>query len=351
LSTGRDKMDRDGGRPLAAQPVMLEEEEIDLLDYVEVMVRHRWLIFWATVLCAVASVLYAYRQPMVYQAEATFLPAEQQNYLNLGTQDQGTSHSFYLNILGSVSTSRNLLQKEFEYEEDGHPQISTLFNYFGAKSMQQAMGALEGIADFKAGSSGIISIVVKMGSAQLAAAVANEYIAQLISYNTEKRGRQLKEQLAFIESRSKEIQQELGEAEEALSEFERRNRNVVSGEGTAFLTPEQRTEYSRLQRDVQIRSSLLSTVLNQYEISRVEAKKEAPEIEVLSFAEPPEIGAGTSKRKALMLGGAVGLFLSVFLAFFLEYIDRNRQSGRMDPILDEFKSDITRVQRLLGKGD
>ena len=287
---------------------------------------------------------------MVYEAEATFLPAEQQNYLNLGTQDQSASHSFYLNILGSVSISRNVLHKEFKFEEDGQPQISTLSNYFGAQSMQQALGALEGSVGFKAGSSGIISIAVKMGSAQLAAAVANEYIAQLISYNTEKRGRQLEEQLAFIKSRSKEIQQELGKAEEALSEFERRNRNVVSEEGTAFLTPEQRTDYSRLQRDVQIRSSLLSTVLNQYEISRVEAKKGAPEIEVLSYAEPPEIGAGASKRKALMFGGAIGLFLSVFLAFFLEYIDRNRRSGRMDPILNEFKSDLMRVQRLLGKG-
>ena len=351
MSTGRDTLDRDGERPPVAQPAMLEEEEIDLLDYVEVMVRHRWLIFWATVLCAVVGVLYAYRQPMVYQAEATLLPADQQDYLNLGMQDQGTSHSFYMNILESVTTSRNMLQKEFEYEEDGHPQISTLMNYFRAKTVQQALGALEGITNFKVISSGVITIGVKMGSAQLAAAVANEYIAQLIRYNAEKRGKQLKDQLAFIESRSEEIQQELGQAEEVLSEFERRNRNVVSAEGTAFLTPEQRTEYSRLQRDVQIRSSLLSTVLNQYEISRVEAKKEAPEIEVLSYAEPPEIGAGTSTRTALMLGGTVGLFLSIFLAFILEYIDRNRRSGRMDPILNEFKSDITRVQRLLGKGD
>jgi uncharacterized protein involved in exopolysaccharide biosynthesis len=330
---------------------MLEEDEIDLLDYVEVMVRHRWLIFWATVLCAVAGVLYAYRQPMVYQAEATLLPAEERNYLNLGGQEQGTAHSFYLNILESVATSRNVLQKEFEYEQDGHAQISTLMNYFDAKSVQQAIGALEEITDFKVGGSGIITIGVKVGSPQLAAAVANEYIAQLTLYNAEKRGKQLKEQLAFIESRSDEIQQELGQAEEAVAEFERRNRNVVSGEGAAFLTPEQRTEYSRVQREVQIRSSLLTTILNQYEIARVEAKKEAPQIEVLSQAEPPEFGSGTSKRKALMLGGAVGLFLSIFLAFFLEYIDRNRQSGRMDPILDEFKSDITRLQRLLGKGD
>ena len=33
------------GEPVIRQPVILEEEEIDLLDYVEVMVRHRWLIF------------------------------------------------------------------------------------------------------------------------------------------------------------------------------------------------------------------------------------------------------------------------------------------------------------------
>ena len=40
------------------------EDEIDLLDYVEVIVRRRWLILFGTVICAVATFGYGKVQPV-----------------------------------------------------------------------------------------------------------------------------------------------------------------------------------------------------------------------------------------------------------------------------------------------
>ncbi|MEW6754710.1 MAG: Wzz/FepE/Etk N-terminal domain-containing protein [Candidatus Latescibacterota bacterium] len=46
------------------------EREVELIDYIEVLLRHKSLIIGGTVLCVLAAVAYSLRQPQVYQAEA-----------------------------------------------------------------------------------------------------------------------------------------------------------------------------------------------------------------------------------------------------------------------------------------
>ena len=124
---------------------------------------------------------------------------------------------------------------------------------------------------------------------------------------------------------------------------------ALATEDGGFLTPEMATQYSRLQREVEIRSALLTTVLSQYEMARMDAKKKFPDIEVLSRAEVPVLPGPRGAVKKGMIGGIVGMMMTVFLAFFLEYLRRNQASGRMEPILEELRSDVRRVRRLFGE--
>ncbi len=66
------------------------------------------------------------------------------------------------------------------------------------------------------------------------------------------------------------------------------------------------------------------------------------------MAQPPEFGNKTSLMRAAKISLGVGLMLSIFLAFIVEYIARNRASGRMDPILAELRKDTDRLRRLFG---
>lgn len=340
----------EGGRshPLSVQPEAPVEEEIDLLDYVEVVVRRRWMIFWSVFVCAFVAYFHALTQPRIFQAEAIILTAEERGFLELGGDPEQINHrSFYLDILKSTSLNRNILQKVYPYTLDGESYETTLLEYVKAKTLQGGTHALLGMAGFVSDRSGVIAIVVETRSPELSAAVANQYVEQLILYNQEKQQAYTRSQLTFIEKRMAELQDELAGAEEALADFQNRNSLTLDG-GAFFLTPEQAVEHSRLKRAVETRSSLLSTVMNQYEVVRVEAKKEVSGIEVLNYAEPPELGSGLGKKKAVMISSAVGFFVTVFLAFLLEYIERNRQSGRLEPIVKELEKDVKRVRRLLG---
>ena len=91
------------------------EEDIDLLDYVEVIVRRRWMIFFIIFLCAISSYFYAFLQPEIFQASAIILPADERDYLRFGdSQKEVNRRSFYLDILKSTSLNRNIIQKIYE---------------------------------------------------------------------------------------------------------------------------------------------------------------------------------------------------------------------------------------------
>ena len=345
--------EKDQGQISPEQADIAPVEELDLLDYIEVIVRRRWMIFWGVLICVTSSYIFALLETPVFTAEATILPAEDHDYLNLKTSMRREGrHSFYLDILESNPTSQRILRKKYPYKKDGKIDSTSLLDFLKALSIQAGINALQRTTEFNTENTGVITIEVTSPDSLIAAAVANEYIEQLQSYNRKKRKERIANQLGFIEERLVAVQDSLVAGEKALIKFKKNNRNLVFSEEarlTSFLSPEQQSTFSRLKRDINTRETLLTTILTQFEIARIEAEKEIPDIEVLSRATPPEFGEKTGKRKAVLLGFAVALILTVFLSFILEYLDRTRKSGRMDPILQEFEKDIDRLRRLFGK--
>ena len=307
------------------------------------------MIFFGVFVCAVVGVINAMTQPVVYKAEAIILSLEERDYLKLGSDFQEvTRRSLYLDILNSKPLNYKILQETFNYSIRDKAYETTLMDFFEAETLQEGANAVLGVADFVSEPSGVIKISVEITSADLAAAVANAYVNQLMLYNREKQQKITRDQLKFIKARKDTLQYELSQAEQALVDFQNRNQFLFEGESRMLLA-EQAVEYSRLNRSVDTLSGLLLTIISQYEIVRVESKKVVSGIDILSLAEPPEIGSGLGEKKALLISSAAGFFLMVFAAFILEFIQRNRQSGRLEPIIKELQSDIDRLKRLLGK--
>lgn len=55
-----------------------EEDEINLLDYVIVLLKHKWLIFGTVFLAGVAAVIYSLLLPNIYRSEAVIVPRQQE---------------------------------------------------------------------------------------------------------------------------------------------------------------------------------------------------------------------------------------------------------------------------------
>ena len=342
--------------PLEERPY----EEVDLFDYIEVLVKRRWLIIFGTAVCVLSTLVYSLTAEKKYKAEASILPSEERDYLaqllvgQAGGQPAPRT-SVYIDILKSVPVMKAVLEKEYTYHLDGEEARGTLMEYFRAGTVHQGIRALEDISKFsQARNTGIITISVTTKSPELSAAVANEFVNQLQIYNTQRRRTRAKEQMEFIEKRLKEVKKELAEAERNLADFKRKNRNLIamggsSGEGSiSFSFPELAMELERLQREVKLKSDLFETLTKQYELARIEAKKETPVIEVLNWAEPPDRPAGKGKKFLLLLSFVTGGFVSVGMAFFLEYVEKAHRSGRTRTVVEELRKDKERIRRMFG---
>ncbi|MDE3000851.1 MAG: Wzz/FepE/Etk N-terminal domain-containing protein [Gemmatimonadota bacterium] len=100
----------------------------------------------------------------------------------------------------------------------------------------------------------------------------------------------------------------------------------------------------RLMREMEIRNLIYQFVLQEYEKSSFEEKKETSLVVVLDPAVPPDFRS--RPRRALMVGTAAGLslLLSILVAFLMEALrspaPENR--SRLDAIRQEFRSPKTR---------
>ena len=328
--------------PTPSQPPdRLEEDEIELLDYLEVLVRRRWLIFWGVVICAAVSFGLAATRSPLYRAEANVLPSQERDLELDGRSAELVRRSGkYLVALQGLSIRRSVLNRVLPHTFDGRPDSVRFGDFLGGGNTKQSLDGLAACSEFTQDASGVITISVTLEDPVMAAAAANAYVEELVVFYTEKQQEQTTEDLAFIETRMKTVGAELRAAESSLVAFHRAN--------VAIQDPALSIQLSHIQRQVNLKSSIYSTLANQYELARIQARKEAPHFEVLGLAPPTGIPAVPDRKRTVLLSAVVGLLVAVFLAFVLEYFERNRRSGRMEPILDELRKDLERVRSAWG---
>ncbi len=90
--------------------------------------------------------------------------------------------------------------------------------------------------------------------------------------------------------------------------------------------PDLGLRYVRFLREFKIQETLFELLTQQYEMARIQEAKDSPTVQVLDRALVPEKRSKPKRRRIVMLSVIVSGFLSVFLAFILEYVARLKDS-------------------------
>ena len=282
------------------QPVLprsCEEDEINLLDYLRVIYKYKWMIMIFTIIAMAATVAYSLSQPRMYQASTSIVPPIDQlsrsggslasklggagSMLLQGMLNQGDLSSLYVGLLESRAVSDALVDK-FD-----------LMNVYGDTAeifKTDARSILKSNTSIKASKEGIVHITVKDLDATRAADIANAYVEELDVQNKRLSGGQATGKRVFLETRLKEIQGELNKIDSLQS------------------------------RDVQVKEMLYGLLSNECEMAKIEEAKSMPTIQVLDQAIAPERGLGRGTVQKGQLAGVVALILGIFGAFGLEYV-------------------------------
>ena len=110
---------------------------------------------------------------------------------------------------------------------------------------------------------------------------------------------------------------------------------------------------ARLTREVKIQEAIFELLTQQYEQAKIQEAKDTPTVQVLDKAVPPELRSRPFRRRIVLFGGGLSIFLSLLFIGWMEYIGglrerRQYEYNKLQGLLRELKTDIDFCLRKLG---
>ena len=284
-----------------------DEDEIDLLDLLLVLARRKWFIIKTTTIFAVLAIAYALLATPIYRAETQVIPPQSGSGAMAALAQMGVP-DFAAGMLGvttpsdtlvAIVKSRPVLDKVIDKfglmdrePEPGLPPVEAIKE--GIKTLKKKLlpskesaseeeqpkfrsdirrglaNATSATADTK---SGIITISVSDTSPDLAAEIANEYVAQLQELMQSLAFSQASQQRLFLEDQVKDAQYNLLQAERNLSEYQIRTGILDVGEQTSAVMEgliKLRAEVTA--KEVELRSTQTFATANNPKVKRLQSE-------------------------------------------------------------------------------
>lgn len=113
----------------------------------------------------------------------------------------------------------------------------------------------------------------------------------------------------------------------------------------ARMMPEVGTEYLRKLRELKFNETLYELLLKQYEIARMDEARDAVVIQVIDRAVPPEKKAKPKRTLMVAAATVTGGFLSIFLAFVMEFFETASKNPENRERIEELKNYISLKSR------
>jgi len=223
-------------------------QEIDLLDYLFVIVRRWKSIARNVAIIVLLVIIISFLLPKSYTARTTILPPDDTNSAgllsalsnsplsNLLLTETSTTSDLFVEILKSRSVLDGVLQDKYEFPKDKKDKKNldslTLLEIFDLESLEKARKKLFKKASVTASQEGIVQVDVELHHPQLAADVANGFVRHLDEINKKKTSSKAKNSRIYIEIQLKLTEEKLTAASEKLAKFQEKYKAVSLEEQT-----------------------------------------------------------------------------------------------------------------------
>ncbi|NQV38833.1 MAG: hypothetical protein HQ509_12610 [Candidatus Marinimicrobia bacterium] len=125
------------------------------------------------------------------------------------------------------------------------------------------------------------------------------------------------------------IEVELTELRSKLKTMEYRFHDSIKDDYNLFPVfsdvPDLGIQYARLEREVTVQNTLFIYITQQHEEAKIQEARDTPTIQVLDKAAVPIHRIRPSRTMMVYIAGVMAIMISVFGAFFLEYINKLRK--------------------------
>lgn len=241
------------------------QQAIGLLDYLEMIIRGKKIVFYSTALAALVSALISLTTVRIYTATTRILPPQQDSGLLAGMLGQltggmanvagdllgkGNQSDLHARILATEAIKDAIIDR-FKMLEDGEHKQYRIFLY---QALDKKVHVSVGKKD------GMIAITVDDKDPKRAADIANAYVDELNKLIIRMNLESFTQSRVFIEQQLSKNKVALVEAEGNLKTFQLKNRILdVPGQITASIE-----EVGKLRAQLAVQEMQLAMLKAQY---------------------------------------------------------------------------------------
>lgn len=273
--TKDNKLSQDSERLNELSTVSPLDDEIDILELLIVLSKHKKLVLGLPLAAAVIAIAVSLLLPNIYTATARVLPPQQNQSAAAAVLGQlgalsGVAASslgiknpsdLYVGMLKSRSVADSIIE-EFKLQE-----------LFEAKTLDRAREELADVTTITAGKDGIISIEVSDKDPRRAAAMANAYVGQLEKTNERLAITEAAQRRLFFEKQLSQQKDVLSSAEVELKKTQERTGLIkLDEQGKAIIEAVAQIRAQIAAKEVQIGAMRPSTTERNPERIRAEAE-------------------------------------------------------------------------------
>jgi len=273
-----------------------EEEEINLVDILIILLKHKKLIISITSIVAILSIAISLVLPFTYEAKASIMVIPPK------TKDETKDLYIYMNLLKSDSVIDNIIKK-FD-----------LMKLYKAKNIDIARKDVLKHLDVKADpTTDIITISYEDKDPKRSMEITNAFVEQLI-YLKNNKDLPLTEvgaERRFFQKELKKAYRKLLEAEKQAGELEAYGRHIK--------------KYINIQTELSFRKVIYETLLKLYQKAYIKEAKTPSVVKIVHRAVPPH--TNIRKRALIVIVSTISaFFIAVFVAFIKEAIEMMSQN-------------------------
>ena len=300
-----------------------EDDEIDLLDLLIVLAKHKKMIIGVTFVAALLAVGSALLMTNIYTGTAKILPPQQnQSSASILLSQLGGLAGLAGGSLGiknpndlyiAMLKSRNITEKIAKRFD--------LQKVYEQETLTGTLKALEGNTSITSGKDGVITVEVDDKDPQIAANMANAFIEELDKLMQTYSLTDASQQRTFFEQQLRQAKNKLTDAELVLDK-----------------TPNTSLQYLDAVRNLKYQEALWEILVKQFEMSKMDEAKDFALIQILDKATPPEKKSKPKRSLIVIMATLVALFLAVIWAFVREATQRAKEQPEQAARLTELRS-------------
>jgi uncharacterized protein involved in exopolysaccharide biosynthesis len=322
---------------------------LNLYALANAILRHRFLIATVVLAATVITVLLQLKRDRIYASTGSFVSqgggtpmtgaaglAAQLGLSLGGAGMSSTSPQFYADLAKTRGIMGKVVANRYAYRTDTGMVEGTLVRVLGVKGANdaerrdRAISSLDRMLSVDVSArTGIVKVTARATHPELAFQIASNVLTELARFNLETRQSQAAAERRFTEQRLASARHELQAAEGREAAFLARNRQYHD---SPILT----AEFGRLNREVESKSQVYTTLAQAYEQSKIEEVRDTP---VLTPVDPPETpvrSEAMGRIKNVLFAMLVATALAVLFAFVWEYF--RRSSRENETVAAEFRA-------------